>query len=182
MISRRKFLVTSGAIASAGLINSMENIQAVVQPKTVNFQGRMKVALIGTGSRGCNMWGRDLVRNYSEQLEFVGLCDSNPGRLESGKNHIGTSCPTFTDFEQMMRETKPDLLIVCTVDNNHHEFIAKGMEMGSNVLTEKPMTIDEQKIQTILDAEKKTGKHCRITFNYRYSPHRVKIWELLRAG
>ncbi|MCC8144378.1 MAG: Gfo/Idh/MocA family oxidoreductase, partial [Tannerellaceae bacterium] len=73
-------------------------------------------------------------------------------------------------------------LIVCTVDATHHEFIIKGMEMGCNVLTEKPMTTDETKVQAIIDAEKRTGKHCRVTFNYRYSPHRAKMWELLRAG
>ncbi|MDR3140734.1 MAG: Gfo/Idh/MocA family oxidoreductase [Tannerellaceae bacterium] len=55
-----------------------------------------------------------------------------------------------TDFEKMMREIKPELLMVCTVDATHHEFIIKGMEMGANVLTEKPMTIDEKKIQAIL--------------------------------
>ena len=44
------------------------------------------------------------------------------------------------------------------------------------------MTTDEKKIQAILDAEKRTDKTCRVTFNYRYSPHRAKIWELLRAG
>ena len=44
------------------------------------------------------------------------------------------------------------------------------------------MTIDEQKIQAILDAEKRTGKKVRVTFNYRYSPHRAKMWELLRNG
>ena len=54
--------------------------------------------------------------------------------------------------------------------------------MGADIITEKPMTTDEKKIQLILDAEKRTGKTCRVTFNYRYSPHRAKIWELLRAG
>ncbi|MDR2969736.1 MAG: Gfo/Idh/MocA family oxidoreductase, partial [Tannerellaceae bacterium] len=91
-------------------------------------------------------------------------------------------CPTFTDFEKMMRETKPDLLIVTTMDSTHHEFIIKGMEMGADVITEKPLTTDEMKVQAILDAEKRTGKNCRITFNYRYSPHRAKMWELLRNG
>ena len=143
---------------------------------------KLKLAMVGTGVRGCNMWGGDLIRRYSDRLEFVGLCDINPGRLQAGKELIGATCPTFTDFEQMMKETKPDLLIVTTVDSTHHEFIIRSMELGVNVLTEKPMTIDTEKIQAILDAEKRTGKTCRVTFNYRYSPHRAKIWELLRAG
>ena len=43
------------------------------------------------------------------------------------------------------------------------------------------MTIDEKKVQAILDAEKRTGKKVRVTFNYRYSPHRQKLYELLRS-
>lgn len=182
-ISRRNFLAASGALAGSALINPNETLQAASATVTTQTPGnKMKVALIGTGSRGCGMWGRDLVKRYPEQITFVGLCDNNPGRLQKGKEYIGTDCPTYTDFEQMMKETKPDLLIVCTKDSTHHEFIVKAMELGCNVLTEKPMTIDEKKVQAIIDAEQRTGKQCRVTFNYRYSPHRAKIWELLRNG
>ena len=138
--------------------------------------------MVGTGIRGTTMWGRDLMKAYPDYIEFVGLCDKNEGRLETGKRIIGASCPTYTDFEKMMQETKPDVLIVTTVDCTHHEFIIRAMELGCDVLTEKPMSTDEKKIQAILDAEKKTGRKCRVTFNYRYSPHRAKIWELLQAG
>lgn len=178
-ISRRDFLVTSGLLAGSTVLNPMDGLKAST---TVESHKKLRVALVGTGSRGCGMWGRDLVERYPTYLEFVGLCDINEGRLAFGKEYIGVNCPTFANFEKMMKETKPDLLIVTTIDATHHDFIIKGMEMGADVLTEKPMTIDEQKIQAILDAEKRTGKKCRVTFNYRYSPHRAKIWELLRAG
>lgn len=180
-MSRRHFLASTGALAGTALLTPSGLNAELMNHTHVNTE-KLRVALIGTGSRGCGMWGRDLVERYPDQLEFVGLCDNNPGRLAFGKEYIGASCPTFSDFEEMMRETKPDLLIVCTIDATHHEFIIRAMELGSNVLTEKPMTIDEQKIQAILDAEKRTGKTCRVTFNYRYSPHRAKLWELLREG
>jgi predicted dehydrogenase len=145
--------------------------------------------MVGTGSRGTSMWGRGLMQRYADSVEFVGLCDVNPGRVEVGKEIIGVSCPTYSDlknpmaaFEKMVRETKPEMLIVTTVDSTHSEYIVRGMELGLNVLTEKPMTTDEQKVQQILDAEKRTGYKTRVTFNYRYSPHRAKIWELLREG
>jgi predicted dehydrogenase len=44
------------------------------------------------------------------------------------------------------------------------------------------MTIDEAKCEAILQAERRTGKKVIVTFNYRYSPHRQKIYELLREG
>ena len=95
---------------------------------------------------------------------------------------LGVKCPTYTDFDKMMRETKPDALIVTTVDATHNEFIVKGMEYGADIITEKPMTTDEEKCQQILDAERRTGKQVKVTFNYRYSPHRQKLYEMLRSG
>ncbi|MDR1938519.1 MAG: Gfo/Idh/MocA family oxidoreductase [Tannerellaceae bacterium] len=181
-MSRRHFLAATGAIAGTSLLNPLSEIKAetntVLSPKAT----KLKVALVGTGSRGCGMWGADIVKSYPDYIEFVGLCDKNQGRVETGKKLIGADCPTFTDFEKMMKDTRPDVLIVTTMDSTHHQFIIRGMELGADIITEKPLTTDEVKAQAILDAEKRTGKTCRITFNYRYSPHRAKIWELLRAG
>ena len=182
-ISRRQFLAATGAITGTALLNPLTGMKAeaanVMAPKASK---KLRLAMVGTGIRGTTMWGRDLMKAYPDYMEFVGLCDKNEGRLETGKRIIGASCPTYTDFEKMMQETKPDVLIVTTVDCTHHEFIIRAMELGCDVITEKPMSTDEKKIQAILDAEKKTGRKCRVTFNYRYSPHRAKIWELLRAG
>ena len=140
---------------------------------------KLKVALIGTGIRGITFWGKRLVDEYSDLLEFVGLCDSNSSRLQYGKAYIGASCPTFDDFETMVSTSRPDLVIVTTVDATHHEFIIKGLEMGCDVLSEKPMTTDEVKCQAILDAEKKSDKNLIVGFNYRWSPYATKIKELL---
>lgn len=181
-MSRRHFLATTGAIAGTALLNPLSDIKAKTTGISAPTGKKLRIALVGTGGRGTSMWGRDILKSYPDYLEFVGLCDKNEGRAETGKRIIGTSCPTYTDFEKMMNETKPDVLIVTTMDSTHHQFIIRGMELGADIITEKPMTTDEKKIQAILDAEKRTGKTCRVTFNYRYSPHRAKIWELLRAG
>jgi predicted dehydrogenase len=56
------------------------------------------------------------------------------------------------------------------------------MELGCDVITEKPMTIDAEKCQNIIDKQKETGRKCTVTFNYRYSPARSKVKELLMKG
>jgi len=175
--NRRDFLKTTGLATGALLASPLSVLANTPKPAK-----KTRVALVGTGIRGTTMWGRNLTQNFGDYVEFVGLCDINPGRVEFGKKYIGADCPTFTDFEEMMRTVKPEKLIVTTVDATHHEFIIKGMEMGADIITEKPMTTDETKCQAILDAEKKTGKHVTVTFNYRYSPHRQKIYEILRSG
>lgn len=180
-MNRRNFL-TATTIAAGSLLVNPNPIRSMEMPESLSRKaGKMKVALIGTGSRGVGMWGIDILKNYPDQIEYVGLCDSNEGRLNTAKQMMQVSCPVFKDFEQMLKQTKPDVLIVCTPDQTHHDFIVRAMELGADIITEKPMTIDEKKIQAIIDAEKRTGRKCRVTFNYRYSPHRQKMWELLQA-
>ena len=53
---------------------------------------------MGTGSRGIGMWGRPVIREFADQVEFVGLCDINPARVEYARKTLGLSCPVFTDF------------------------------------------------------------------------------------
>ena len=175
----RKTFIRQTSTALGGLLVA-DALKAMPVPFSSKKQ---RIAMVGTGHRGTGMWGIPVQKEYGDNdIEFVGLCDINPGRVEYAKKKLGVNCPTYTDFDKMMKETKPDRLIVTTIDGTHHNFIIKGMEYGADIITEKPITTTETKLQAILDAEKRTGKKIRVTFNYRYSPHRQKIYELLRAG
>lgn len=166
-LARRTFLLAAAAGAGAA--------QQTQSQKT-------RVAIVGTGNRGSGAWGRELRRLQGHRVELVGLCDINRKRLEAARRRIGVDLATFTDLERMLRETRPNLLIVTTRDSAHDQQIIKAMEMGFDVLTEKPMTTDEDKCQAILDTEKKTGRKVTVAFNYRYTNTAQKIKELLMAG
>ena len=170
-LSRRNFLTTVSMLAAGAVLPG--NAFGLGESK------KLKVALIGVGIRGVDFWGKRLQDKYSDILEFVGLCDNNPGRLKHALKFIDVACPTFSDFDTMVKQTNPDLVIVTTRDCNHHEFIIKGLEMGCDVLSEKPLTTDEKKCQAIIEAEKKSNKNLIVGFNYRWSPYNTKIKELL---
>ena len=174
-INRRDF-VKSAAVASAGLLLS--------NSISINAQTAKKrrYAIIGTGHRGTGMWGVDLATRYPNELEFVGLCDKNIKRAEAGKKLIGVECPTFTNFDEMLANTKPDLLTVTTMDSTHHQFIIKALEKGVDVITEKPMVTEAANCQAVIDAEKKYNRKITVAFNYRYAPKHQKIKEILQAG
>jgi predicted dehydrogenase len=142
----------------------------------------MRVAIVGTGHRGSRTWGSELLAEHSDRIEFVGLCDINRKRAEVARGMMGVTAPLYTGLDQMLRETRPETLIVTTKDSTHHEMIIRGLEAGCRVLTEKPMTTDAHNCQAILDAEKKAGRPITVTFNYRYSNTAQRIKELLMAG
>src|SRR5690554_1554534 len=148
-MSRRHFLAVSGAMAGTTMLDPKSKINAATNLTSNVNQPKQKVAMVGTGVRGIGMWGTSVVRDYSDQIEFVGLCDSNPGRLAYAKKTMGVSCPTYSEseFDKMMKETKPDSLIVTTTDDTHDYYVNRGMELGANIICEKPMAIDEKKLQ-----------------------------------
>jgi predicted dehydrogenase len=134
------------------------------------------------------MYRDAIIRDYSEQAEMVGLCDSNAGRLrlalETVQEKDNLDLPGYSaeEFDRMVAENKPDCVIVTSMDRTHDRYICRAMELGCDVITEKPMTIDSERCQRILDTRKKTGKKCRVTFNYRYSPPRSQVKDLLMSG
>ncbi len=176
-LSRREFLSTSAvALGAAGLsLGSPEPAPGQAPP------GKRKVALVGTGGRGTSLWGKDLLRDFGDLVEMVGLCDINPIRLETAKGLIGAACPTFTDFDRMLRETGPDLVIVTTKDCFHAKYIVLAMQAGCDVITEKPMCTDEKMVQEIIDTERRTGRNLTVTFNYRFGPDASRIKEILMS-
>ena len=150
-------------------------------------RAKTRYANVGVGSRS-RMYQNAVLNTYKDHAEMVGYCDVNEGRLRYAQNNArewaGVEVPTFhaDEFDEMVARTNPDVVIVTTVDGTHHEYIIRAMELGCDVITEKPMTIDAEKCQAIVDAQKRTGKTCRVTFNYRYSPPRTQVKDLLMSG
>ncbi|OTB17356.1 hypothetical protein K445DRAFT_56992 [Daldinia sp. EC12] len=149
---------------------------------------RKKYAIVGTGGRAIFFYTA-IAKDYARTSCVVGLCDTNQTRMNFANSKLEAlghgTVPTFpaSDFERMIRETRPDEVIVTTIDRTHNIYIAKALDLGCDVVTEKPMTIDAPRCRAIFDAvERNPGRRVRVTFNYRYAPHNTKVYELLRAG
>jgi len=175
-IDRRTVLKAAGA---AGLMAASGGAWAAT--------ARKRYAVVGVGSRA-RMFTNAMTGPWRETSEIVAVCDRNAGRLGRAVTTItatGASKPrpyNVNEFDRMIRETRPDYVIVTTPDATHDEFIVRALDAGCDVITEKPMTTTAEKAQRILDAVKRSGRHIRVTFNYRYSPPRTQVKDLLMSG
>ncbi|MCC5808594.1 MAG: Gfo/Idh/MocA family oxidoreductase [Opitutales bacterium] len=150
---------------------------------------RKRYALVGLGGRASMFW-KAIAGDYRETTEIAGFCDTNRTRMEYSlkrlreEHSFSGEVPMYPaeNFDTMVRETRPDAVIVASIDRTHHRYIIRAMELGCDVITEKPMTVDAPKCQAILDTVRKTGRSLRVTFNYRYAPVRSKVKELIRGG
>ena len=135
----------------------------------------------GASSRALSMYVRPMIKDFSQDCKILGIHDANIGRARKVSELTG-GFPVFEDFMLMLRETKPDCVVVTTVDAYHSDYIIKSLEMGCDVITEKPMTIDAERCRAILAAEQATGHKVTVTFNYRYAPFTTKLKELVFNG
>ena len=93
-MDRRNFAKYSGTIA----------VGSVLAPHLmINVPLKKRIAMVGTGIRGINMWGIPVIKEFSDIIEFVGLCDINPGRLQTAKDRLKLNCSIYTDFDKMMK-------------------------------------------------------------------------------
>jgi predicted dehydrogenase len=143
-------------------------------------------AAVGTGSR-IPMFIYPIADTYRETCELVGMCDPSETRRVFHQRRLDDLfavglVPTYSDFDEMLKACRPDVVIVCTPDYLHHEFIVKSLEFGADVISEKPLTTDALKCRAILDAVKRTGRSVRTTFNLRWTPGATKVRELIAQG
>lgn len=149
---------------------------------------RKRYAIVGLGSRS-RMFTTAMLKDYSERAQLVAFCDVNQTRMDYYNRYYAETLdappvPTYKpqDFDKMLDERRVDVVIVTSIDRTHHRYIIRAMELGRDVISEKPMTIDAARCQAILDTVNATGRSLTVTFNYRYAPRNAKIKELLQAG
>lgn len=146
-----------------------------------------RYVIVGMGIRSA-FYYQSIIQDFKDIAVLVGICDTNQTRMDAANDRIvelgGKKVNTYKaeNFDEMVRNEKADVVIVTTIDLFHHVYCIRAMELGCDAITEKPMTIDEVKLQEMIDAEKRTGKHVRVLFNYRYSPHHTKVREVIESG
>src|SRR5580765_1309978 len=128
-INRRQFIAGT-AVAGAGIL-------AAGSLAAAPGSGRKRYALVGTGSRS-GMFREAVLKTFAEHSEMVGYCDLNEGRLKLAQaqaKEAGANVPIFLakDFDRMIRETKPEIVIVTTRDATHDHYITRTLEFGCDV-------------------------------------------------
>lgn len=149
---------------------------------------RRRYAIVGAGSRS-RMFYEAMAGVYSSSAVLVAVCDTNQTRMDLVNETLTTKFgakPVATykadQFENMIKEQRPDVVVVTTVDRTHHAYIVRSLELGCDVITEKPMTTAAEPCQQIIDAAKATGRKVRVAFNYRYAPPNKALRDLIEQG
>lgn len=126
---------------------------------------RIKAAVVGLG-----YWGPNLARNFqaSDDYELVGLCDTDPKRIEK----VGTHYPWVkisTSFAEILEQTKPELVSICTPLSSHHALVKQALEAGAHVLCEKPLAGSVAESEELVALAQKRDRRLFVDHTFTYT-------------
>ncbi len=139
-----------------------------------------RAAVIGTGVVG--EWHVRIIPQLPNE-SLVAVCDIIPDKAEAAlaKNKL-TGVKVYTDLAEMLKNEKLDVVHVCTPSGNHMDPAITAMRAGVNVITEKPMEIQLDRIDRMIETAKAKNVRLAGIFQNRWNPANRALHDAARAG
>lgn len=138
----------------------------------------MKYALIGCGRISTN----HIKAAVNNKLEIVGVCDIVPEKMDELLAKHGlqndSSIHHYTDYKEMIKVEKPELISIATESGNHAEIALYCIESGTNVIIEKPMAMSIEDADRIIALSE--DKHVKVSACHQ-NRFNMAIQELRKA-
>lgn len=140
---------------------------------------KIRVGWIGTG--GIAGYQVQQLLKRRDDVEIFAGCDISEEALEKfAEDHEVEH--TFEDFNEIVQMEELDAVSVCTPNYMHKEPSIAALEAGKHVMVEKPMAMDADEAQAMVDAAERSDGTLTMGFQYRLSPEAQMLKRYERAG
>jgi predicted dehydrogenase len=138
-----------------------------------------RAILAGTGGIGDAHVRAVAATQGRVQLVAAADVDENRVRTFAARHQIPG---VYTDFTTMLRESRPDLVIIATPPTTHAPMSIAAMEAGAWVWCEKPLCGSLAEFDAITAAEQRTGRHTSCVFQMRFASSTAHLRALAASG
>jgi predicted dehydrogenase len=139
-------------------------------------QSTPRVAVIGAG-----YWGINHVRNFYE-LDALGLvCDTSApslARIKEKFPHVRIE----SDLNAALNDPSIDGVVIATPAETHYDLARRSIEAGKDVLVEKPLTLDVQEGERLIEMANARGRVLMVGHLLEYHPAVLRLGELIESG
>jgi predicted dehydrogenase len=141
----------------------------------------LKIGFIGCGgiANGKHLPGMA----QQKGVDLAAFCDIVVERAEEAAKKYGTpDAKVYSDYHELLKDESIDAVHVLTPNVSHCEITVAALEAGKHVLCEKPMAINTEEAQKMLDARNRTGKMLTIGYQYRHFHENVIAKKVVEDG
>lgn len=142
---------------------------------------KLRIGIIGCGgiANGKHMPSLSRIK----EVEMVAFCDIIRERAEKAAKKFGTSdAKVYEDYKELLKDKSIDVVHVLTPNREHSFITVDALESGKHVMCEKPMAINTEEAQKMLDAARRTGKKLTIGYQNRFRADSQFLKRACEAG
>lgn len=142
---------------------------------------QFSVAILGCGSRGATY--TKYMLTTPDKYKIVALCDPAERQIKKMHELFGLEdAAEFLDAGEFFKEKRADILVIASPDREHVSQAVRGMELGYDLLLEKPVSDDRGELQLLLETQIRTGRQVVVCHELRYGKGYLKCKEILDSG
>ncbi|WP_252314140.1 Gfo/Idh/MocA family protein [Sinobaca sp. H24] len=140
----------------------------------------LKYALIGCGRISPN----HIAAALKNDLKIVGICDVDAEKMNklTIDFNIENTATKYNDYEKMINEQAPDLIAICTESGNHGKIAIRCIELGCNLIIEKPISLSLKEADEIIKKSKEYNVKVSACHQNRFNKSVKKIREAVVQG
>jgi predicted dehydrogenase len=171
--ARRRFLTHTAALAAVPLVSNVVFGQAPAR--------KLGVALCGLGSLSANQIAPALLKTRNCRL--AGIVTGTPSKAAEWQKKYGIasgSTYTYDTMHQMANNKDIDIVYVVTPNALHLPHAAAAAAAGKHVFCEKPLEINTERCQKILDACSKAGVQLGVAYRLQFEANNLECVRLAR--
>jgi len=139
----------------------------------------MTRAGLRVGIVGCGLIGDKRAASLGPQDEIVGCTDVAP---DAARALAAAHATTATDTVDALLALAPDVVVVAVSHDSLAALAEQALLAGSHVLVEKPAGIGVADIERVLEAERASGRRCKVGFNHRFHPGLARAAAEVHSG
>jgi predicted dehydrogenase len=126
---------------------------------------QFRIAIVGCGNMA-NTWIKYAKNRIDAHI--VALVDINPENAHRLAQQYLLECNVYTDLKDAINETNPNLVFDITVPEAHKAIVTTALELGCDVLGEKPMASGMEDANHMLKVVQQTKRSYAVMQNRRY--------------
>ena len=139
--------------------------------------------MINIGIIGYGYWGPNLVRNFNSTsgVNVTWVTDIDQDKLKLVKSRYPSTLVSM-NTDEAIESSNVDAIAIATPVSSHFELALKALQAGKHVLVEKPMAVNSQECERLIDEADKRKLTLMVDHTFPYTGAVRKIKELVDGG
>ncbi len=179
-ITRRSFL-KGGLIAGTVMLTPASLINILAQNKSSRIKDKVRLGVVGAGSRGQYLISTVNTLKNRENMELVAFSDIYEPNIKDSLKLV-PNAKVFRDYREMLEMRDLDGVIIATPLHEHAHITVDALESGLHVFCEKSMAKTLEENYAMAEAHYRTGKILQIGHQRLFDPRFLKGMEMIHAG